>query len=96
MKTINQFLAVTFVLSLAALPSIPAFAETGKVGTVGELTLADFQKMRAGQKAFVAQSQYEWYQYRLNNPDTTKAFGPEAYINPAYGLKSWLVGADKK
>jgi len=56
------------MLSIVVLPAIPVFAETGQAGSTGELTLADFQRMHAGQKAIVARSEYERYQYRLKHP----------------------------
>lgn len=68
MKTINLFLAVILGLSIIVLPAVPVFAETGQTGAAGELTLADFQRMHAGQKTIVAQSEYERYQYRLRHP----------------------------
>ena len=68
MQTINHFLGVMLVLSIVVLPATPVFAETGQAGTAGELTLADFQRMYAGQKAIVAQSEYERYRYRLKHP----------------------------
>ena len=96
MQTINHFLGVMLVLSIVVLPATPVFAETGQAGTAGELTLADFQRMYAGQKAIVAQSEYERYQYGLKHPSTGKVVEAVAYISPAYRLKPWLNGAPRK
>ena len=64
MNTRIKVLTVALVLILAA---IPAYAVVETAGG-GELSLTDFQKMYAGQKSIVAQSEYDRYQYRLKHP----------------------------
>ena len=64
MNTHIKVLTVALVLILVA---IPAYAVMETAGG-GELTLTDFQKMYAGQKPIVAQSEYDWYQYQLKHP----------------------------